>query len=156
MGPSVDLVPARSYLAALLGVTELRRGELENWFQGGSGASCIVKIQEAGRHHAPSGWQNAISYLTAYLGEHPDDLDMRWLLNVANMTLGRYPAAVPPQYRIDPAVFTSAEDPGRFLDVAPQRGFRSTGLAGGVVIADLDNDRLPDIVISIVSAFQPA
>ena len=150
-----DLVPARSYLAALLGVTELRRGELENCFQGHAAASCIVPIQEAGHHHAPSGSQNAITYLTAYLGEHPDDLDMRWLLNVANMTLGRYPAAVPPQYRIDPAVFTSAEDPGRFLDVAPQRGFRSTGLAGGVVIEDLDNDGLPDIVISSVDACEP-
>jgi hypothetical protein len=150
-----DLVTARSYLAALLGVTELRRGELENCFQGHAAASCIVPIREAGHHHAPSGSQNAITHLTAYLSEHPDDLDMRWLLNVANMTLARYPAAVPPQYRIDPAVFTSAEDPGRFVDVAPQKGFGGTGLAGGVVIEDLDNDGRLDVVISSVDACEP-
>src|SRR5207248_1556227 len=67
-----DLLPARSYLAALLGVTELRRGELENCVQGHASASCIVPIGEGGQHHAPSGSQNAIKYLTAYLGEHPD------------------------------------------------------------------------------------
>ena len=150
-----DLVPARAYLAALLGVTELRRGELENCFQGHAAASCIVPIRDAGHHQALSGSQNAIAHLTAYLAEHPDDLDMRWLLNVANMTLGRYPAAVPPQHRIDPAVFTSAEDPGRFLDVAAQKGFRGTGLAGGVVIEDLDNDGLPDVVVSTLDACEP-
>jgi hypothetical protein len=150
-----DLVPARSYLAALMGVAELRRGELENCIGGHASASCIVPIAKAGLHHAPSGSQNAAKYLAAYLNEHPDDLDMRWLLNVAHMTLGTYPDAVPPQYRIDPAVFTSAEDPGRFVDVAAQKGFTETGLAGGVVIEDLDNDGLVDVVLSSVDSCVP-
>lgn len=90
--------------------------------------------------------------MTAYLREHPDDLDMRWLLNVAHMTLGTYPASVPPQYRIDPAVFTSAEDPGRFVDVAPEKGLGTIGHAGGAVIEDFDNDGLPDVVVSTVDA----
>ncbi len=147
-----DLVPARSYLAALLGVTELRRGELENCVQGHSSASCIVPIGAGGHHHAPSGSQNAIKYLTAYLREHPDDLDMRWLLNIAYMSLGQYPASVPRQYRIDPATFTSAEDPGRFVDVAPEKGLASIGHAGGAVIEDFDNDGLLDVVVSTVEA----
>jgi VCBS repeat protein/ASPIC/UnbV protein len=147
-----ELVAARSYLAALLGVTELRRGELENCVQGHASASCIVPIGEGGQHHAPSGSQNAIKYLTAYLAEHPDDLDMRWLLNVAYMTLGKYPASVPPEYRIDPAVFTSAENPGRFVDVAAEKGLAGIGHAGGVVIEDLDNDGLPDVVVSSVDS----
>ena len=54
-----ELVAARSYLAALLGVTELRRGELENCVQGHASASCIVPIGERGQHHAPSGSENA-------------------------------------------------------------------------------------------------
>ncbi len=150
-----DLVPARSYLAALLGVTELRRGELENCVGGHASASCIVPIAEAGRHHMPSGSQNAAKYLTAYLREHPDDLDMRWLLNVAAMTLGTYPESVPPEYRIDPAVFTSAEDPGRFVDVATQKGLGATGLAGGVAIEDVDNDGLLDVILSSVDSCAP-
>ena len=95
-----ELAPARSYLAALLGVSELRRGELENCIGGHASASCIVPIAKAGLHHAPSGSQNAAKYLTEYLREHPDDLDMRWLLNVSHMTLGTYPDAVPKEYRI--------------------------------------------------------
>jgi hypothetical protein len=150
-----ELVAARSYLAALLGVAELRRGELENCIGGHAAASCIVPIAKGGLHHAPSGSQNAVTYLTTYLREHPDDLDMRWLLNVASMTLGTYPDAVPSQYRIDPAVFNSAEDPGTFVDVAAQKGFTETGLAGGVVVEDLDNDGLLDIVLSSVDSCAP-
>jgi hypothetical protein len=147
-----DLASARTYLAALLGVTELRRGELENCVHGHASASCIVPIGEAGRHQAPSGSQNAAKYLTAYLREQPEDVDMRWLLNVASMTLGTYPASVPPQYRIDPAVFKSAEDPGRFVDVAAEKGLAAIGHAGGVVIEDLDSDGLLDVVVSSVDA----
>jgi hypothetical protein len=150
-----DLVPARSYLAAVLGVTELRRGELENCVGGHASASCIVPIRQAGLHHARTGSQNASTYLTAYLREHPDDLDMRWLLNVAAMTLGNYPASVPPQYRIDPAVFTSAEDPGRFVDVAAEKGLGAPGLAGGAAIEDIDNDGLLDVVLSSVDSCAP-
>jgi hypothetical protein len=147
-----DLLPARSYLAALLGVAELRRGELENCVHGHASASCIVPIGAAGLHHAPSGAQNAIKYLTAYLREHSDDLDMRWLLNVAYMSIGQYPASVPQQYRIDPAIFTSAEDPGRFVDVAAEKGLGNPGHAGGAVIEDFDNDGLLDVVVSTVEA----
>ena len=150
-----DLVAARSYLAGLLGVAELRRGELENCVQGHASASCIVPIRGAGHHQARSGSENAATYLTAYLREHPDDLDMRWLLNVAAMTLGTYPASVPQPYRIDPAVFTSAEDPGRFVDVAAEKGLGAPGLAGGVVIEDIDNDGLLDVVLSSVDACSP-
>jgi ASPIC/UnbV protein/VCBS repeat protein len=150
-----DLVPARSYLAAVLGVTELRRGELENCIGGHAAASCIVPIREGGRHHMPSGSQNATKYLTEFLREHPDDLDMRWLLNVAHMTLGTYPQGVPREYRIDPAVFTSGEDPGRFVDVAAEKGLAEPGLAGGAVIEDFDNDGLLDVVVSTVDSCLP-
>ena len=150
-----ELAPARSYLAALLGVAELRRGELENCIGGHASASCIVPIEKAGLHHMPSGSQNATRYLVEYLREHPDDLDMRWLLNVAYMTLGSYPASVPPNYRIDAGVFTSAEDPGRFVDVAAEKGVNAMGHAGGVVIEDVDSDGVVDIVLSSVDACAP-
>ena len=47
---------------------------------------------------------------------------MRWLLNLAYMTTGGYPDRVPPAHLIPPAAFASAEDVGRFVDVAPQAG----------------------------------
>ena len=150
-----EMEDARSYLAALLGVSELRRGELENCVHGHAAASCIIPIDESGRHHAPSGSQNAIKYLSAYLGDHPDDLDMRWLLNVAHMTLGTYPGGVPPQFRIEPSVFASAENPGRFVDVAADKGFVDRGLAGGVAIEDFDGDGLLDVMVSSVDACAP-
>ena len=35
-----------------------------------------------------------------YLDERPRDLRVRWLLNIAQMTLGEYPSKVPPEYLI--------------------------------------------------------
>ena len=146
------LVPARStWRGACVTALPVRA----NLRGGHASASCIVPIRQAGLHHARTGSQNARTYLTAYLSEHPDDLDMRWLLNVAAMTLGSDPASVPPQYRIVLAVFTSAEDPGRFVDVAAEKGLGAPGLAGGAAIEDIDNDGLLDVVVSSVDSCAP-
>ena len=58
----------------------------------------------------PSGSRLAIRHFTEYLEQFPDDLEVRWLLNLAHMTLGEYPgrgrSAVPdlagsiPQLRV--------------------------------------------------------
>ena len=42
----------------------------------------------------------AIQYFQSYLEQKPDDLEVRWLLNLAYMTLGEYPAGVPAKYLI--------------------------------------------------------
>ncbi len=150
-----ELKSARTYLAALLGVAYLRKGELDNCVHGHAAASCIVPIAKGGRHAMPEGSRGAIRYLTEYLSEHPDDLDMRWLLNVAYMTLGLYPASVPKQYLIDPAALESPEDPGRFVDVASDVGLGAPGHAGGIVVEDLDGDGRLDVAFSAVDPCEP-
>ena len=52
------------------------------------------------------------------LADFPGDIESRWLLNVAYMTLGEYPAGVPAPWRLDPALFASEFDIGRFPEVA--------------------------------------
>lgn len=147
-----ELRGARAYLAALLGVAYLRKGEIDNCVHGHAAASCIVPISKAGRHAMPEGSRAAIRYLTEYLAANPGDLDIRWLLNVAYMTLGLYPASVPKAYLIDPAALQSAENPGQFTDVASDVGLGAAGHAGGVVIEDLDQDGQLDVVLSSVDA----
>ncbi len=39
-------------------------------------------------------------WFSAYLDEWPGDLRVRWLLNIAAMTLGEYPEKVPPRFLI--------------------------------------------------------
>ena len=56
--------------------------------------------------------------------------------------------SVPPVYLIPPAAFASAEDVGRFRDVAPQAGLNVVATAGGVIVDDFaDNGRF-DVVTS--------
>ena len=53
-------------------------------------------------------------HYAAALRENPDDLAARWLLNLAQMTLGQYPDQVPASQLIPPEVFLSDYDIKRF------------------------------------------
>src|SRR5258705_249875 len=77
------------------------------------------------------------------------DLETKWLLILAYMTLGKYPAGVPKEHLLAPSHFASAEDIGRFIDVAPRVGFDAIlSQVGGLIVDDFDNDGLFDIVTS--------
>src|SRR5262245_12829436 len=71
------------------------------------------------------------------------------------MNDGGYPVRVPPAYLIPPAVFTSAEDVGRFRDVAPQAGLNVIATAGGVIVDDFTGNGRFDLVSSNVDSCAP-
>src|SRR3954467_2743588 len=77
---------------ALRGVAALRRGEAENCVACCNEASCIFPLAEPARHRPTAGSLEAIGHFTDYLQVRPEDIGVRWLLNVAHMTLGTYPA----------------------------------------------------------------
>ena len=85
--------------------------------------------------------EKAIEHLLNYLQQKPDELEVRWLLNLAYMMVGKYPDGVPPRYLIPPSAFASTEDVGRFVDVAPQAGLNVFASAGGVIVDDLRRQR---------------
>ncbi len=74
--------------------------------------------------------EKAIQYFLKYLDRKPglaasEDLQVKWLLNLAYMTLGKYPSGVPQKYLLPLSSFgvsASGESVGRFTDVAPQAG----------------------------------
>ena len=85
---------AREWLYTIIyfqGVTALRRGENENCINCRGESSCILPIAPAAVHTNPAGSRLAIRHFTEYLEQFPDDLEVRWLLNLAHMTLGEYP-----------------------------------------------------------------
>ena len=75
-------------------------------------------------------------------------MGIRWLLNVAHMTLGEYPGKVPRQYLMTFDQFGRELDIGRFKDVAHRVGVARMNLAGGAVMDDFDNDGLLDLVVT--------
>ncbi|RPH56541.1 MAG: hypothetical protein EHM89_15295, partial [Acidobacteria bacterium] len=92
--------------------------------------------------------EKAIEHFLNFLKQHPDDLEVRWLLNLAYMTIGGYPDKVPPAYLLPPAAFVSTEDIGQFRDVAPQAGLNVVATAGGVIVDDFAGTGRFDVVTS--------
>ena len=106
-------VPAglQANLHALLGVVHMRRGETENCLDCRGPSSCIFPIAPAAVHLKPSGSREQSVKFTEYLREWPEDLGVRWLMNIAYMTLGEYPDKVPPE----------VPDPARFFPLQARR-----------------------------------
>lgn len=131
------------------GVTALRRGENENCIMCRGDSSCILPIAPAAVHTQPLGSRTAVRYFTEYLERFPDDLEVRWLLNIAHMTLGEHPEEVDPKYLITIDRFVKSEfDIGQFRDVAHLVGVNRFNQAGGAIMDDFDNDGRLDLVVT--------
>ena len=144
---SSDLL--RANYEALLGVTALRRGEVENCVACRNEESCIFPLSTGAFHQKPSGSREATARFTTYLRKRPEDIGVRWLLNIAAMTLGEYPNGVPPEFRISLETFRSRTDVGRFANIAPRVGLDPMeNMAGGSITEDFTGDGLVDVFTS--------
>src|SRR5579863_6468706 len=138
-------------LTEVLGVAYLHKSEMENGAYERPGERCLFPPRKGICYQQTADSEKAIEYFTKYLElkpERPDIVQVKWLLNLAYMTLGIYPEGVPEKYRISQDAFASKEDIGRFVDVAPQIGLGFTSMAGGVIADDFENDGLLDVVVS--------
>ena len=145
-------------LTEVLGVAYLHKSEMENEAYSKPGERCIFPPQTAICYQQISDSEKSIEYLTKYLElkpERPDVAQVKWLLNLAYMTLGKYPSGVPREYLIPPSVFESKESIGKFADVAASVGMGFVSMAGGVVVDDFENNGLLDVVVSSYDVCQP-
>ncbi len=138
----------RSNVARLLAVAYLRLGEEENCLLDHNRDSCLLPIEGGGVHRTPRGAEKALEVYLRILAQEPDDLESRWLLNIAAMAVGRYPQGVPARWRIERSSFDSEAPLSRFVDVAPQTGLAVTALSGGVAMEDFNGDGLLDVMVS--------
>jgi tetratricopeptide (TPR) repeat protein len=144
------------YLQESLGITYLHLSETENGIYRDSGSQDIFPpLHPGASFQKRQESELALQYFRSYLTQKPDDLEVKWLLNLAYMTLGDYPAKVPPEYLIPLSRFESKQDIGRFTDVAPGAGLNVFSEAGGVLIDDFDNDGLLDVVTSSMDMCAP-
>ncbi|HKV40410.1 MAG TPA: VCBS repeat-containing protein, partial [Blastocatellia bacterium] len=154
LNQSIDFMPngnkVKLFMQEELGVAYMKQGELQNCRLNHNAQMCIFPLNAEAQHKLTGPSQKAIEYFTEYLKTDPKNLEVRWLLNVASMTLGKYPGGVPKEFLIPQSAFESKEDIGRFTDVAGSLGVDAPGGAGGVIIDDFDNDGFLDIVESSV------
>ncbi len=141
------LTPNSKLVYEFYALSFLRLGEQENCIKNHSSESCILPIAGAGIHNATEGSTKAIEIYLQILEKFPDDLQTKWLLNVAFQTLGKYPAGVPKKFLVDPAAFKSQNGP-RFENIAVKMGLDMRGLSGGTSIEDFNNDGFLDIFAS--------
>jgi hypothetical protein len=135
------------------GVTALRRGENDNCIDCRGESSCILPVAMAAVHTKPDGSRLAIQHFSEYLRRFPDDLGVRWLLNLAHMTLGEHPDNVDPRYLISLDRYRNSEfDIGKFRDIGRLAGVDRFNQAGGAIMEDFDNDGLLDIFVTCFDA----
>ena len=149
-------VPAAALrLEEALGVAYLHKSGMENGVHRAPGDICLLPLRPGQSYARTGDSERAVEHFLSFLKQTPDDLEVRWLLNLAYMTIGRYPDKVPPAYLIPPAAFQSTEEVGRFRDVAPQAGLDVVATAGGVIVDDFAGSGRFDVVTSNVDSCSP-
>jgi tetratricopeptide (TPR) repeat protein len=143
-----ELPGAMPELEQVLGIAYLHKSEMDNDVYRHPVDRCIFPPKSTVLYQKTTDSEKAIEYLTKYLERKPEALDVKWLLNLAYMTLGKYPAGVPKNYLIPPSTFDSAEDVPHFVDVAPAAGINLYSESGGIIVDDFDGDGLLDVVTS--------
>lgn len=131
-----------------LGMAYLRQGERSNCISNHAAESCILPIKGMGVHRDQSGSRKAIEIFTKLLDGDPKDLESRWLLNLAYLTLGEYPQNVPPAFFIPGMEGDTTTKVKPFEDIAADLKLDVNNMAGGSIIEDFDNDGYLDIVTS--------
>jgi hypothetical protein len=131
-----------------LGVAHLHKAGMENGAHRAAGDLCLFPGRPGQSYAKTSDSKKAIEYFLRFLKQKPDDLEVRWLLNLAYMTIGRDPADVPTAYVIPAAAFASLEDVGRFRDVAPLASLDVVATAGGLIVDDFAGSGRFDVITS--------
>jgi tetratricopeptide (TPR) repeat protein len=150
------------YLDEILGVCHLRQGELDNCVHQHNAEMCLFPLRRSGRHTRTAGSSEAIRYFKRHLSRKPENLEVRWLLGLAEMTLGNGrngtdgtngSASIRTRAPIRPIRPIRPIGPiPRFTDLAAKTGADRVSGAGGTILDDFDNDGRLDILISSVDA----
>lgn len=143
----LEFMPSDRLLSEV-GIAYMRLGERSNCMLNHTGSSCIFPIKNDGVHKLQTGSRKAIQVYKTILKVHPDDMESRWLLNIAYMTLGEYPQKVPKNVLIPGLNADSVAGQKPFKDIAQSLGLNVNGRAGGVAVDDFNNDGYLDIITS--------
>jgi hypothetical protein len=142
-------------LDAVLGVAYLHKSEMDNDVYRHPADKCVFPPRPGMKYDNVADSGKAVEHFLNYLSQKPDDVQTKWLLNLAYMTMGKYPAGVPEKYLIPPSAFASKENAGMFTDVASSAGIDVVSMANGVIVDDFDNDGLLDVIISSYNVCEP-
>ena len=133
----------------------MRLGERRNCRANHNADSCLLPIAGGGIHTEAKGSREAVRLLERVLYADGSDYAAMWLLNVAHMTLGSWPAEVPKQWRLPADAFESEFELPRMRDEARELGLAGFTRAGGSCMDDFNGDGRLDLVTSSMDSRQP-
>jgi hypothetical protein len=131
-----------------LALAYLRQGERSNCIANHAAESCIMPIKGLGLHTNTIGSEKAIDIYKKLIERNPQDIELKWLINIAYMTLGQYPRQVPKQFLIPGMEGDTTYKVKPFQDVAADLKLDIKNMAGGSIVEDFDNDGFLDILLS--------
>jgi len=144
--------PEANGLLLQLAISELRLAENQNCIDRHCRGSCIFPIEADAVHMKREPAQAAAAHLIEFmkLGRHDpsEQFTAIWLLNLAQMTLGEWPDAVPEKLRLPAKALESTAPAPRFVDVAPKLNLNAFSTSGGAAVEDFDGDDLLDVITS--------
>jgi tetratricopeptide (TPR) repeat protein len=146
---------ATMFLEQALGIAHLHQAVIENGVQEAPGERFLITASRHPAFEKTGHAERAVEHFLKYLSSRPDDLEVKWLLNLAYRATGGYPEKVPPAHLIAPDVFASPEDVGRFVDVAPRLGLDDVAAAGGLIVDDFTGDGDLEAVASSMDSCAP-
>ncbi|MDN3646552.1 CRTAC1 family protein [Pontixanthobacter aestiaquae] len=136
----------KAELEEWIALSYLRLGEQQNCFFNPHASACIIPFDPEVIHKLREGSTKAIEYYEGkILPRDPDNFGAKWLLNIAYMTLGEYPAGVPEEHLIPMPGLVEDYDGPTFANVADFAGVDDMNLSGAAVVDDFDNDGLLDL-----------
>ena len=135
----------------LLGIAYMQLAEDENCVMHAGDFACVMPMTDDAIHQKTKGSEAAIEVFEKILAKFPREHGIQWLLNIAYMTLGKYPLAVPKQWLIelktDTTLLTNSTLPN-FNNLAKKMDIDALGHAGSCAMEDFDKDGYLDIIAS--------
>jgi tetratricopeptide (TPR) repeat protein len=130
------------------GLAYMRLSEQVNCISNNSSESCILPFKGKGIHRDNGPMRNAIDDFSRVVSKDPNDLETRWLLNLAHMAVGTYPDSVAEQHLIPGLDTESGTQMNPFVEIATALGLDVFNMSGGSVVDDFDRDGNLDIITS--------
>ncbi len=135
-------------ISLTLAMAHLLLAEDQNCIENHSARSCIVPFAPEAIHLSKEHTRIAGDLLERHLVEHPQDIQARWLLNLARMVAGANLETIPASLRLPADALADETGFPAWRNVASDLGVDPIDLAGGAVIEDFDGDGLLDLVSS--------
>ncbi|MCY4659974.1 MAG: CRTAC1 family protein [Acidobacteria bacterium] len=131
-----------------LAIAYAKLAQDDNCLRRKTAARCAVPADEESVHPTQEAARKAIALYGEMAEEAPDDMVVRWMLNLAYMWVGEHPDGIRPEWRIPRSTYGSTTGVAPFVDVAPRLGLDIVGAAGGSVMEDFDADGDLDVLAS--------